>query len=218
MAATQQQCPPAPGNVPYPWVARWDERDQRWFFQNEQTGQTSREHPGYSQGAPPASQGQYYGGGGGGAPAPGGYYNEQQQQQHHHQHHQQQQEQERAPKKDRKMLYAAGGLAAGAIGGAMLMHKGEEIHDDFERDKYRFEDGVEDIPEDAARWTGEAVGGVEYGVDRVENKVEHAVDDVEDFPENAAEWVGDKVGDVERFGDNVDNAYDYGVEEGRDRW
>lgn len=111
----------------------------------------------------------------------------------------------------------------------------------------RWDDGVqdvEDLPEDAARWTGEAVGAVEsvpdrveygvdraedrveYGVDRVEDKVEdgwdNTVDAVEDAPENLAEWVGEGVGKVERFGDDVENfgeemegSYDQGRNEER---
>ncbi|KAL4942886.1 hypothetical protein BDV06DRAFT_191078 [Aspergillus oleicola] len=210
--------PPSGPQAPYPWVSRWDDRSQRWYFLNEQTGQTSWEMPG---GAP--SYGSGYGGGydsqggyggGYGAPQPGyarqeGYYEQQPQQE----------------KKDHTMLYAAGGVAAGAVGGALLMHEGEEIHDDFERDKYEVEQGVEDLPEDAARWTGEAVGEVEQVPERIEdgfdamgNKIEDAVDDVEDFPEDVAEWTGEKVGEVEQFGDDMENAYDEGVDEGRGDW
>ncbi|KAL4951550.1 hypothetical protein BDW69DRAFT_37982 [Aspergillus filifer] len=219
--------PPSGPQAPYPWVSRWDDRSQRWYFLNEQTGQTSWETPG---GAPSygggyggsyESRGGYGGGGGYGGPAPGyggdsgyarqeGYYEQQQQ----------------PEKKDHTGLYVAGGVAAGAVGGALLMHEGEEIHDDFERDKYELEQGVEDLPEDAARWTGEAVGEVEQVPDRIEdgfdalgNKIEDAVDDVEDFPEDAAEWTGEKVGEVEQFGDNMEDAYDQGEYEGRnDDW
>lgn len=111
----------------------------------------------------------------------------------------------------------------------------------------RFDDGVQDVedfPEDAARWTGEAVGeiesvpdrvedgfdraedNVEYGVDRAEDKVEdgwdNTVEAVEDAPENLAEWVGEGVGNVEQFGDEVENfgeglegSYDQGRDEER---
>jgi hypothetical protein len=122
-----QSGPPQPPQVPYPWVARWDDRDQRWFFLNEQTGQMSWEAPssggysgGYSGGAP--QQGYYEGGRGGdyyqssgyvsgGAPQ-GGYYEQPVQQQE---------------KKDHTMLYAGAGVAAGVVGGALLMHEGEEL-------------------------------------------------------------------------------------------
>jgi hypothetical protein len=33
--------PAPPQDLPYPWVARWDDRDQRWFYVNEQTGERS---------------------------------------------------------------------------------------------------------------------------------------------------------------------------------
>lgn len=111
----------------------------------------------------------------------------------------------------------------------------------------RWDDGVqnvEDFPEDAARWTGEAVGAVEsvpdrveygvdraedrleYGADRMEDKVEdgwdNTVEAVEDAPENFAEMVGEGVGKVERFGDevedfgdNMEESYDQGRNEQR---
>ncbi|KAL3459815.1 hypothetical protein BJX64DRAFT_196376 [Aspergillus heterothallicus] len=218
-----QSGPPQPPQVPYPWVARWDDRDQRWFFLNEQTGQTSWEVPssggyqeGYTNGGAP-QQGYYDGGRGdypasgyGGGADLGGYYEQPVQQE----------------KKDHTMLYAGAGVAAGVVGGALLMHEGEEIHDEFEEKKDDFEQGVENFPEDTARWTGEAVGEVEQIPDRIEDgfdavgdDIEDAVDDVEDFPENAAGWVGGKVGEVEQFGDNMEDAYNEGVAEGRgDDW
>lgn len=111
----------------------------------------------------------------------------------------------------------------------------------------RWDNGVQDVenlPEDAARWTGEAVGNVEavpdrieYGVDRAEDHVEdgfedagrtvehgwdETVDAVEDAPENIAEDIGEGVGkveswgdDVERFGDNMEASYDQGRDEER---
>jgi hypothetical protein len=104
---------------------------------------------------------------------------------------------------------------------------------DWDQDKARFENNVEDFPEDAAAGIGRRVGeveqipdNIEQGFDRfgdgVERKWDNAVDDVEDAPENIAQWGGEKVGDVERFGDDVenygdglDNAYDQGRDEGR---
>ncbi|KAL2845221.1 hypothetical protein BJY01DRAFT_183657 [Aspergillus pseudoustus] len=216
-----QSGPPQPPQVPYPWVARWDDRDQRWFFLNEQTGQTSWEVPssggyssgGYNSGVP--QQG-YYGGSGGGEYSSSGYGGGAPQGGYYEQPVQQEE------KKDHTMLYTGVGVAAGVVGGALLMHEGEEIHDEFEEKKDDFEQGVEDLPENAARWTGEAVGEVEQIPDRVEggfdavgDDIEDAVDDVEDFPENAAGWVGERVGEVEQFGDNMEDAYDDGVAEGR---
>lgn len=148
-------------------------------------------------------------------------------------------------------MYGALGAAAGLAGGAFSMHEGSEIKDDLEGDRYRAEqrfDGdeyraeerfegdkyraegefdrfgqcVEDIPEDAAQWTGRKVGEVEdiphdieQGFDRFGDRIENGVQDVEDIPEDVAGWAGDKVGDVERFGDNIDDAYDAGRDEGR---
>ncbi|KAL3469594.1 hypothetical protein BJX99DRAFT_241050 [Aspergillus californicus] len=220
--------PPAP-QAPYPWVSRWDDRDQRWYFLNEQTGQTSWEVPGS---APPGSGG--YGGGYGnsgyGAPQQQGYYGGGSGGYAQEGYYEQSQRQEVPVQQEQKSshtgLYVAGGVAAGALGGALLMHEGEEIHDEFDEDKARLEQNVEDFPEDAARWTGEAVGEVEQVPDRIEDgfddigdNIEDAVDDVEDFPEDAARWTGEKVGEVEQFGDNMENAYDQGEAEGRsDDW
>lgn len=99
----QQQLPP-------PWVARWDDRDQRYFYLNEQTGERSWTPP---------NQG--YGGAYGGAQE--GY---QQQQQQHGQYGGEQEE-----KKEKGHGSAAawgiGGAALGLGAGALLMHEGEEM-------------------------------------------------------------------------------------------
>lgn len=61
----------------------------------------------------------------------------------------------------------------------------------------KWDDGVqnvEDMPQDAARWTGEAVGGVEHGFDRAEDRVDRAEDDVEQG------W--------DRAGDNIEQGWD----------
>ena len=49
------------------------------------------------------------------------------------------------------------------------MHEGEEVKQDWEEDKYkaeakwdRFEDRVDDAPEDAARWTGRKVSPIVF--------------------------------------------------------
>lgn len=113
--------PPQPEGppLPRPWVARWAEQDRRWFYVNEMTGEQSWERPygepGY--GKPPAG----YGGGGGygqggyGGPPPGEYYREEERYQ------------EEPPKKDHSVAYGVAGAAAGLVGGALLMHEGEEI-------------------------------------------------------------------------------------------
>lgn len=109
--------PDAPGGaeLPYPWVARWDERDQRYFYMNEQTGETSWERPGgMPYGQPPAPYGQPGYGYGYGEERRGEYYEEQEK-----------------PKKDHSLAYGAAGAAAGVIGGAVLAHEGEEMCTSF---------------------------------------------------------------------------------------
>ncbi|QKX61210.1 uncharacterized protein TRUGW13939_08357 [Talaromyces rugulosus] len=197
--------PPQPEGppLPRPWVSRWVEQDRRWLYVNEMTGEQSWERPYGEPGYGGAPAG--YGGGGGysqggyGGPPPGEYYREEERYQ------------EEPPKKDHSVAYGVAGAAAGLVGGALLMHEGEEIHDEWEGEKEHIEQRVEDFPENAAEWTGDKVGEAEYEVDKVENAVEN-------FPENTAEWVGDKVGGVERFGDEMENAYDEGRDEGRDGW
>lgn len=177
-----------PPFVPRPWIAEWDERDGRYFYINQETGQRSWELP--------------YGGGG-----PGGEYYGEREREYEQNPYAQQEE----PRSNHNFAYGAAGVAAGLVGGALLMHEGEKIHDEWEGEEDRIEERVEDFPENAAEWTGNKVGEAEYEVDKIENNVE-------DFPENAAEWVGDKVGSVERFGDEIDYAYDEGRAEGREGW
>lgn len=103
--------PPSGGDLPYPWIARWDDQSQRYYYVNEQTGETTWEHPGSSYGG-----GGYGGGGYGGGYGGGGGYGE---------YPQEQQE----PKKDHNMVYGVGGVALGLAGGALAMHEGEKIRE-----------------------------------------------------------------------------------------
>lgn len=132
--------------LPQGWVPLYDHSQSRWYYAEPATARTQWERPqdqGYG-GPPPGGDGSRgFGGGydqqqqqyGGqpqyGAPAPGygGYPQQQQQyggyppQQQYGAYPQQQYTDPQADKnKDRKnmMLGAAGGLAAGAIGGALL--------------------------------------------------------------------------------------------------
>src|SRR6202012_3928589 len=41
----QPQSYGGPPQVPYPWVAEWDERDRRWIFINRENGERTFEHP-----------------------------------------------------------------------------------------------------------------------------------------------------------------------------
>lgn len=93
-----QQQPP---QVPYPWVARWDDRENRYIFINEQTGERSWTPPGQGQGG--------YGGG----------------------YQQQSQYSGGQPEEKKghgnAAAWGVGGAALGLAGGALLMHEGEEM-------------------------------------------------------------------------------------------
>ncbi|KAL9617129.1 MAG: hypothetical protein Q9160_008072 [Pyrenula sp. 1 TL-2023] len=202
--------------VPPPWIARWEEQDQRWLFINEQTGERTSEFPQqrteYYQGGVNPQSGYYQSG----TTLGGNQYYE-----------------EKHESRGHGAAYGAAGAAAGLAGGALLMHEGQKIEQDWDEDKYRMENKlsgdlqeVGDFPENAARWTGEKVQdvedipqNVEQDYDRakygIEGSFDNAVQDVEDAPEDAAGWIGDKVGDVEQFGDNMENAYNAGREEAR---
>jgi hypothetical protein len=117
--------------VPPPWVARWDDQSQRWFFVNEQTGERTWNQPGQGGGyGQPQHQPSY----GGGAPYGGEQsYGQQQQGSYGYggesrqgEYYQQQQQQEK-PKKDHTMAYVAGAAAVGVAGGALGMYAGEKI-------------------------------------------------------------------------------------------
>lgn len=151
-----------------------------------------------------------------------------------------QHEEDHKKKSGHGWLGMAAAAAAGIAGGALLMHEGEKVKDDWEEDKYSAENkfnefgrDVENAPENVAGWTGEKVGEMEEFPDRVERrwdnavddvedvperverKWDNAVDDVEDAPERVAGWMGDKVGEVEGYGDRIDDAYDQGRADGR---
>ncbi|EGP86443.1 uncharacterized protein MYCGRDRAFT_27969, partial [Zymoseptoria tritici IPO323] len=205
--------PPPPPNVPRPWIAEWDARDQRYIFINQETGQRSWDFP----------RDEYRGGGGGqNYGSNSGYPPPQQQTQYQEAPHEE--------KKSHGLLYGALGAAAGLAGGAFLMHEGSEAKQDLESDAYRAEDRISNFDnreEQPAEWTGRKVQevedipqDVEQGFDRfgerVERKWDDGVQDVEDVPDDVAGWAGEKVGDVERFDDNVEDAYDAGRDEGRD--
>ena len=104
---------PPPPQVSPPWVARWDEREQRWMFINERTGERTHEHPGAYGGGGYEQRGGYDRGYGGGGYGGGGYQEERREERHHGGGH--------------GMMYGAAGAAAGLAGGALLMHEGEKI-------------------------------------------------------------------------------------------
>ena len=214
--------------VPYPWVAEWDDRDRRWIFINRENGERTFQHP----------QPSYSGGGGG--------YGERSYNQDYGGEERRGYDEQQPEKKDHHVRNTVMGAAAGVLGGALLMHEGEKvgeykiarqpltcadslIEDRFKNAKYDLEDdardGVQDVenfPDDVARWTGEKVQDVENIPQDIDRKWDNAVQDVEDVPDDVAGWTGRKVGDVERYGDdverygdNIDNSYDQGRNDAR---
>jgi len=148
-----------PPQVHPPWRAVWDDRDNRWLYINEQNGERTFEHPGhgnYNNNYGSNNNYNNYNNNNSGYPPP----QQQQQQQFYPE------EEHRAEKKHggHGLAYGAMGAAAGLAGGALLMHEGEEVRRDWDRDEDRVENkmgqwgrDVEDAPEDVARWTGEKV-------------------------------------------------------------
>ena len=133
----QQQQP----QVPYPWVARWEDREQRYIYINEQTGERSFTPPGQNQGygggeqrgeygyQQNQSQNQY---------SSGGSYGQQQQSQYGGGYGQQQNEYSSENREEKKShsnaaAWGVGGAALGLGAGALLMHEGEDISKPPER-------------------------------------------------------------------------------------
>ena len=92
--------------VPPPWVAEWDGRDNRWIFVNRETGERTFDFPqsrGYGGGGYGNTYGEEYRG-----QNQGGYYEQGQ------------------PQKSHNGRNMALGTVAGVAGGALLMHEGEK--------------------------------------------------------------------------------------------
>lgn len=124
--------------LPPGWLAQWDHNQRRWYYAEPATGRTQWERPidhsqgdgerGYGGGgyggAPPYGgqpgydDGQFhgYGGGHGGEPQYGGEYPQGQ----YPQEYPSEQKSKSSSDKKKMMMGAAGGLAAGAIGGALI--------------------------------------------------------------------------------------------------
>ena len=102
----QQQNSNSAPQVPPPWVAEWDNRDNCWIYVNRETGQRTFEFPHQPYG------GNNYGGGYGqqyqGGDQRGSY-------------------QQEPPKQSHTGRNVALGAAAGLIGGALLMHEGHKV-------------------------------------------------------------------------------------------
>lgn len=145
---------------PAPWIAEWDNYENRWVYINRENGQRTHEFPqqGYGGGYQQQSYQQGgYSGGYGGQP--------QQQMQEQHKSH-----------NGRNMAF---GAIAGVAGGALLMHEGEKVHEDWDKDKYRAEERFDDARYDVdydARRAGNYVEGipdrVAYDVGRDEQRIE----------------------------------------------
>lgn len=114
-----QHHPPPPGappppQVPHPWVAIWSPRDNRYYFENRETRQTTWELPHYGGSLPPTyppgAQGRP-----GRAPSPSTTY------QHNNVRVEEQQ------KKSHNYGGIALGAAAGVAGGALLAHEGHKV-------------------------------------------------------------------------------------------
>lgn len=122
--------------IPSGWTPRWDSQHQQWYYVEDATGRSQWEAPGYDASRPPAdtrghdsyggsapppsghgqhesSHGGGYNGGGGGYGGQGnygrdggGFY--------------EQEKKDKGSNKNGMLLGAAGGLAVGAVGGALL--------------------------------------------------------------------------------------------------
>lgn len=122
----QPQSYNGPPQVPYPWVAEWDARDNRWLFVNRETGQRTFDHPQQSYGG---------GGGGGNYPGGGGNYpggygqgpNQGYGQEYGGQAQRGYYEQQEPKRQSHTGRNIALGAAAGVLGGALLMHEGEKV-------------------------------------------------------------------------------------------
>ena len=99
--------------LPHPWISRWDEREQRYIYINEMTGERSWTPP------QPGGQSQGYGGGGGYG---SGYsqqpYGDEGQREGHH---------GGGGGGSNAAAWGIGGAALGLGAGALLMHEGEEM-------------------------------------------------------------------------------------------
>lgn len=103
---SQRQAYNGPPQVPPPWLAEWDARDNRWFYINRETGERTFDYPQQAYGGSNYGSGysQDYGG-----QAQREYYDQE------------------PPKKSHTGRNVALGAAAGLVGGALLMHEGQKV-------------------------------------------------------------------------------------------
>lgn len=95
--------------LPHGWVARWDDREQRYFYINEQTGERSWTPPSQGYGGSYAGSQQGY------------------QQQYGQYGSEQEHEKEKKSGHGNAAMWGVGGAALGLGAGALLMHEGEEM-------------------------------------------------------------------------------------------
>lgn len=130
----QPQFRSGPPQLPPGWISQWDPQSQRYYYQEQATGRTQWEVPQYQQygGGPPVPQGQY-GGGMGGYGAPGyagqpGQYQTSEYRDEHGNVHKDFVDQDKKKGHGGMLAAGAGGLAVGAIGGAVVANAmGESI-------------------------------------------------------------------------------------------
>ncbi|KAK5091327.1 hypothetical protein LTS08_005093 [Lithohypha guttulata] len=147
---------------PAPWMAEFDQYENRWVYINRETGQRTHEFP----------QGGYGGYDNRGYGQPMDY----QQQGYQGAPMQMQQEQQHKSHAGRNAALAG---AAGLAGGALLMHEGEKVEDEWKRDEYRAEERFDDARYD------------------IDNEARRAGNWVEDAPERLAYDAGQDVQRVE---------------------
>jgi hypothetical protein len=106
--------------VPYPWVARWDDREQRYIYINEQTGERSWTPPGQNQDYGGEQRGEYGHQQNQNQYSQGGYGQQQNQYASEERH-------EEKKGHGNAAAWGVGGAALGLGAGALLMHEGEDI-------------------------------------------------------------------------------------------
>lgn len=99
--------------LPPPWVSRWDETKQHWLYINEHTGERTFQHPQPGYGPPQSGYGSQQPGYGSQQP---GYSSQARYP-----------AQEQPKSSNHNLAYGAAGVAAGLVGGALLMHEGEKL-------------------------------------------------------------------------------------------
>lgn len=212
-----------PQQPPYPWITRWDDREQRYIYINEQTGERSYTLPGASQGG--------YGGGG----ESYGYPNQPSQQQGYYNSGEPapEQREEKSSGHGSAAAWGAGGLALGLGAGALAMHEGEEISEFFCLYffiAFGFFSYVYPLSPHLPHLTITSNSKKELNqitnttAEDEWNQAESSISrSASDFPENAAEWTGERVGEAEQlperaeegfdeFGDGVERKWDGAVE------